>query len=88
MTRKRLIASLLVAVLSAVQVAAWAVVFETVDPSASRLTAWWSMETLLAVVSEPTLVALAGCLSILIGVGVGMVGRKPVDPRSQLPTVG
>lgn len=83
MTRKRLIASLLVAVLSVVQVAAWALVFERLEPTDARRTMAQSVEALLMIVPEPLLVALAGCLLIVIGIGVGMIGRKPVAQRSE-----
>ncbi len=91
MTRKRLIASLLVAVLSAVQVAAWALALERLDPETARPSGTQSIEALLdallAVMPEPVLIALAGCLLIVTGVGVGMIGRKPVaqPARSILP---
>jgi hypothetical protein len=77
MTHKRLIASLLLLTLSAVQVAAWAVALEQLDPQGPRRDLWQSLEALLAVVPEPALFALAGCVSIVIGVAVGMIGRQP-----------
>lgn len=83
MTRKRLIASLLVAVLSVVQVAAWALVHERLEPAGARHTVAESVEALLAVVPEPLLLALAGCLLIVIGTGVGMIGRKPAARHAE-----
>lgn len=77
MTRKRLIASLLLVVLSVVQVAAWALAFERLDQASGRQGLAQSVEALLTIVPEPLLIALAGCLLIVIGVGVGMIGRKP-----------
>ena len=88
MTRKRLIASLLVAVLSAVQVAAWGIALERLAPAAARPSGMQSIEalldTLLAAMPEPVLIALAGCLLIVIGIGVGMIGRKPVARPAQM----
>ena len=83
MTRKRLIASLLVVVLSAVQLAAWALAFERLDPAAARQDVWQSLDGLLTVLPEPALLALSGCSLIVFGIGVGMLGKKRV-PR--LPT--
>lgn len=80
MTRKRMIASLLVLVLSAVQVAAWAVALEHMDRVTMAPPDWQALERLLAVLPEPLLIALGGCLSIVAGVIVGMIGRKPPEP--------
>lgn len=80
MTRKRMIASLLVLVLSAVQVAAWAVALERFDNVTAAPLDWQAFERLLTVLPEPLLIALGGCLSIVAGIVVGMIGRTPPEP--------
>lgn len=80
MTRKRMIASLLALVLSAVQVAAWAVALERFDNAAASPLHWNAFERLLTVMPEPLLIALGGCLSIVAGIAVGMIGRTPSEP--------
>lgn len=79
MMKKRLIASTVAALLSAVQVAAWAFALEHMEHAAGASAAWPSLDRALSVLSEPALMALCGCASIVLGVAVGMVGRKPQD---------
>lgn len=77
MKKKRLIASTLAVLLSAVQVAAWAVALNHLDQAAARPLAWPALDRVLAVLSEPALLALAGCASIVLGIVVGTIGRRP-----------
>lgn len=77
MSSKRPISFLLVVLLTAVQVAAWMIALEPRASGAAVPGVSAPLDWLLGVLSEPTLLALAGCTSIVLGVVVGVVGRAP-----------
>lgn len=77
MSPKRPISFLLVVLFTAVQVAAWMSVLAPHEAAASAMVPHDLLDWLLAVLSERSLLALGGCASIVLGILVGVVGRRP-----------
>lgn len=81
MKQKRLIASSLTVLLAAVQAGAWTVALRASPSGADTSVGRW-LDAMLATLSEPALLAAGGIGCIVLGVGVGMVGRARQSPQA------